>query len=182
MGRQLDRRNGKWLEYFKAEQGYLLISTLFFLIFSGLFSHSIIKISGQQIMQLRQFATAYEAKGALNMSEELLKNYIDKNKEYPKQGHIKTSIGNIEIKQQSKEFFQLIITLENGIKFSRDVKVPINISEENLEDTKEESNLTEEDLLEEEEEIIEDEGALEDGAAVEDEELLEDEEVKDFNE
>lgn len=175
MGRQLDRRNRKWLEHFKAEQGYLLISTLFFLIFSGLFSHSIIKTSGQQIIQLRQFATAYEAKGALNMSEELLKNYIDKNKEYPNQGHIKTSIGNIEIKQQSKEFFQLIITLENDIKFSRDVKVPINISEENLEDT-------EEDPLEEEEEFIEDEGALEDGSEAEDKELLEDEEAKDFNE
>src|SRR5690625_7761003 len=102
-------------------------------MFSGLFSHSIIKISGNQIMQLRQFSTSYHAKGALNMSEELLKTYIEENNDIPEQGQIKTSIGNVEINKESEKLFQLTITLENNQEISKDVSIKTNKSEEDLE-------------------------------------------------
>lgn len=154
MGRELGRRR-QWLAHFKGEQGYLLISTLFFLMFSGLFSHSIIKISGNQIMQLRQFSTSYHAKGALNMSEELLKTYIEENNDIPEQGQIKTSIGNVEINKESEELFQLTITLENNQEISKDVSIKANKSDEDLEkdEGKQMEKADEEDVMDSEDKI-----------------------------
>lgn len=154
MDRELGRRR-QWLAHFKGEQGYLLISTLFFLMFSGLFSHSIIKISGNQIMQLRQFSTSYHAKGALNMSEELLKTYIEENNDIPEQGQIKTSIGNVEINKESEELFQLTITLENNQEISKDVSIKANKSDEDLEkdEGKQMEKADEEDVMDSEDKI-----------------------------
>lgn len=154
MDRELGRRR-QWLAHFKGEQGYLLISTLFFLMFSGLFSHSIIKISGNQIMQLRQFSTSYHAKGALNMSEELLKTYIEENNDIPEQGQIKTSIGNVEINKESEKLFQLTITLENNQEISKDVSIKTNKSEEDLEkdEGKQMEKADEEDVMDSEDKI-----------------------------
>lgn len=154
MDRELGRRR-QWLAHFKSEQGYLLISTLFFLMFSGLFSHSIIKISGNQIMQLRQFSTSYHAKGALNMSEELLKTYIEENNDIPEQGQIKTSIGNVEINKESEELFQLTITLENNQEISKDVSIKANKSDEDLEkdEGKQMEKADEEDVMDSEDKI-----------------------------
>ena len=115
--------NKKRLTYIKSEQGYLLISTIFFLVFSGLFSHSLIRISGNQIMQLRQFKTAYEAKAAMNMGEVLLEDYMEEENISPKKGKIKTSVGDINIKKKSEINYQLTITLENGEIFSKEIKV-----------------------------------------------------------
>lgn len=156
MDRELGRRR-QWLAHFKSEQGYLLISTLFFLMFSGLFSHSIIKISGNQIMQLRQFSTSYHAKGALNMSEELLRTYIKENNDIPEHGQIKTSIGDVEISKKSEELFQLTITLENNQKISKDVSIEADKSDEDLE--KEEDKQKEEA---DEEAMMDPEGIIKD--------------------
>lgn len=155
----MGRRKRKWVAHFKGEQGYLLISTLFFLMFSGLFSHSIIKISGNQITQLRQFSTSYQAEGALNMGEGLLKTYIEENDDIPKQGQIKTSIGDIEINKQSEELFQLTITLGNNQKVSKDVQIIVDKSEEDMErdedkqieEADEEAVVDPEDIIQEEE-------------------------------
>lgn len=123
----------KGLTSFKVEEGYLLISTLLFLVFSGLFSHSVIKISGHQIIQLRQFSRAYEAKGAINIGEELLNTYIEKEDIPPKKGQVRTSVGAIDIKKKSEVIYQLSLTLDNGEVFSKEVKIqPKIIDEEEL--------------------------------------------------
>lgn len=147
MDRKLGRRK-QWLIYFKGEQGYLLISTLFFLMFSGLFSHSIIKISGNQIIQLKQFSTSYHAKGALNMSKELLDTYIEENNDIPEQGQIKTSIGDVEIRKKSENLLQLTITLENNQTISKDVSIKEDKSDGNMEkDERKQRKKTEEEAL-----------------------------------
>src|SRR5699024_3457693 len=115
--------NKKRLTYIKSEQGYLLISTIVFSVFSGLFSNSLIRISGDQIMQLRQFKTAYGSKAVMNMGEVLLEDYIEEEKISPKKGKIKTSVGDINIKKKSEINYQLTITLENGEIFSKEIKV-----------------------------------------------------------
>lgn len=148
-----DRRDRR-LTDFKSEKGYLLISTLFFLVFSGLFSHSMIKISGNQIMQLRQFSTAYKAKGAMNIGEELLKTYLEEENEPPERGQIRTSVGDIFIKKKSDVSYQLLLTLNNGANFSREVKVPSKRIEEPIEETEIEPNVKD-DNLEETEKTLE---------------------------
>lgn len=138
MGRKLERRDRKrhLISMVNDENGYLLISTLFFLIFSGLFSHSIIKISTHQIVQLRQYSSAYQAKGALNMSEELLYKYILENEDTPSSGRIKTSAGDIEMVKESDDKFILKLTLKNGVQYFKETKVDvksqdIDVEEEN---------------------------------------------------
>lgn len=138
MGRKLERRDRKrhLISMVNDENGYLLISTLLFLIFSGLFSHSIIKISTHQIVQLRQYSSAYQAKGALNMSEELLYKYILENEDTPSSGRIKTSAGDIEMVKESDDKFIFKLTLKNGVQYFKETKVDvksqdIDVEEEN---------------------------------------------------
>lgn len=136
MDRELGRRNKHqyWLKVLKDENGYLLISTLFFLIFSGLFSHSVIKISSHQIIQLRQYSTAYQAKGALNMGEELFKKYVQENDDVPTSGKINTSVGDIVMMKESEDKFIFKITLKNGITYFKNVKMDIKKSENKVEE------------------------------------------------
>lgn len=136
MDRELGRRNKHqyWLKVLKDENGYLLISTLFFLIFSGLFSHSVIKISSHQIIQLRQYSSAYQAKGALNMGEELLKNYVQENNDVPTSGKINTSVGDIVMMKESEDKFIFKITLKNGITYFKNVEMDIKNSDNKVEE------------------------------------------------
>lgn len=116
------------------EDGYLLISTLFFLVFAGLFSHSIIKISSYQIIQLRQYSSAYKAKGALNMSEELLINYIEENDAIPSIGRIKTSVGDIEMVKESDDKFIIKLTLKNGVQYFKEAEVSLKTQDIGVEE------------------------------------------------
>lgn len=114
----------------KSEHGYLLMSTLFFLVFTGLFTQMLIKISGNHIIQLRQFSEAYQAKAALNMSESILKQYIESNKEAPEKGKITTSIGLVNLQKRSEEEFMLKVTLANGMEYYQYVDIDVPVIEE----------------------------------------------------
>lgn len=111
----------------KENDGYVLISTLFFLLLSGLFSYSVIQVSSNYVIQLRQVSMAYEAKAALNMSEELLKHQLE-GKSNPIDGTISTSVGQVKVtgkKQDKKIISQLILVKENGTTYKKEVTLPI---------------------------------------------------------
>lgn len=106
------------------------MSTLFFLVFTGLFTQMLIRISGNHIIQLRQFSEAYQAKTALNMSESILKDYIETHEEVPTKGKINTSIGPINLKKMTDDEFILKVTLANGMEYHQFVDIEIPVVEE----------------------------------------------------
>ncbi len=122
MGGELGRRK---LKIGSNEQGYLLITTLYILIFSGLFSHSVIKISVHQMVQLNQLSMGYLAKGTLNMGEDLLKNYIEEQDTLPEQGEIKTSNGQITITKTSTNEYKLELKTKEGYSFKKSVIIQL---------------------------------------------------------
>jgi len=150
LGRRRERKQLK-IKALRSEKCYLLLTTLFFLVLSGLFSHAIVKISVNQIIQLHQFSTAYQAKGALNMGEEILQSEIEKNNRIPTNGSISTSLGEIKMMRISEDTFQLTLTIENGKKFSKNHE--INFSRE--EATEQPENAEEGKIVEVEAEITE---------------------------
>lgn len=131
MGGKLVRRKRRKLNVFRNEKGYLLLTTLFFLVLSGLFSHYLIRISANQILQYRQFSTSYQAKGTLNMSEKLIRDYIKSSGKTPARGFIHTSLGEIKVDRLSDQKYLLTIVLENGLEFSKESKIEMPQIEEN---------------------------------------------------
>lgn len=111
----------------KGNQGYVLISTLFFLLLSGLFSHSIIQLSSNYLLQLRQVSSAYEAKAALNMSASLLQKEFKEGK-HPSEGNIRTSAGQVHItsvEQAEQINYTLQLTKGNGEIFEKEVSLAL---------------------------------------------------------
>ena len=94
--------------------GYVLVSTLFFLMLSGLFAQSIIQISSNYVTQLRQVSIGYEAKAALNMCEELI---VQKHEE--ETPSIKGTISDQII-------YQLTLVKENGDIYNKKVSLPLS--------------------------------------------------------
>lgn len=138
MGGQLDgggrNKRSRRRHQLKSEKGYLLISTLFFLMFSGLFAQSMIKIVGNQMIQFRQISSAYQAKSALNMSKELLRQEINKN-DIPNGGTINTSMGPVIIKREERKeeyTFELILIINSGEQYSDDFTISIPKTEKDL--------------------------------------------------
>lgn len=121
MGEKLDRRTFR--VNIRNEEGYLLISTLFFLLFSSIFTASMIRISGNQILQYNQLTIAYESKAALNMVENLLLEYVNEHGPV-KEGSVQTSIGeiNLSVVDESKGITYLL-TLEGdtGYNYSKEI-------------------------------------------------------------
>lgn len=143
-----NRKQGGSRDRLTSEKGYLLLSTVFFLMFSGLFAQSMIKVAGNHVIQLRQLSGAYEAKSALNISEEILLQETREN-ELPVEGLIKTSEGRVSIKSKVNEneyLYTLTLTTNNGAQFSKDLIVAIPERKEDLKDEPEEP----EELLEDE--------------------------------
>lgn len=127
----------KW----KGEEGYLLVSTLFFLIFSGLFSHSIMQLTSNNLRQLNQFANAYQAKAALEMSAALLKDEMEDDY-YPKNGRVETSVGTILIRRKgAEEEYHYTFSLKDkqDTTYTKDMTVKIMKYEEEVEDSQDES-------------------------------------------
>lgn len=107
--------------------GYVLVSTLFFLMLSGLFAQSIIQISSNYVTQLRQVSIGYESKAALNMCEELI---VQKHEEETPsiKGTISTSVGVVDVqskKQTDQIIYHLTLVKENGDVYTKEVKTPI---------------------------------------------------------
>ncbi len=118
--------------WFKQNEGYVLISTLFFLMLSGLFSHSVIQVSSNHLLQLRQLTTAYEMKTALNMSEAILQGEFEKGK-VPLEGSIHTSAGEVKIKgkkQNEQVTYNFTLLRENGDTYRKEVIWAIPAAEE----------------------------------------------------
>lgn len=114
------------------DEGYVLISTLFFLLLSGLFSYSVIQISSNYVIQLRQVSLGYEAKAALNMSEELLLQEFEGRSD-PINGTISTSAGEVKIKGRkngNQIISQLTLVKENGNIYKKDITTPLSLIEE----------------------------------------------------
>jgi len=138
-----------------SNKGYLLVSTLFFLVLSGLFSSSIIQVSGNHIIQLKQLATSYEAKSALNMSKQILAKEI-KNSEIPTEGVVETSLGDVSIAREETDdiyTFTLTLTTTSGTKYSDDLQVAILEPEEEQEELEDEGPAKEPEEVEREEGI-----------------------------
>jgi hypothetical protein len=123
-------------------------------MFSGLFSQSMIKIAGNQIIQYRQISTAYEAKSALNMSKQLLRREVEE-KSPPENGSITTSVGTVKIEQEeNEESFIIALTLmtNSGAEYSDSLSIlkPEPQDEENTEPSPNQKPDTETDQEEEE--------------------------------
>lgn len=111
----------------KENDGYVLISTLFFLLLSGLFSQSVIQVSSNYVTQLRQVNVSYEAKAALNMSERLLLQELE-GQVTPIDATISTSAGEVKIKgriESNQIISKLTLVKENGNTYLKEVVTPI---------------------------------------------------------
>lgn len=118
-----------------SEHGYLLLSTLFLLMLSGILTQGAVRVLSSQLIQLKQFSAAYQAKTALNMSNKLLKHYIENNDDQlPETGKVKTSIGEVTIRKIAENEYQSSLRLENGLTYTSDIWIDIP----EVEETKEE--------------------------------------------
>ena len=119
-----------------------MFSTLFLLVLTGIFLQGVIKISANHIIQLNQISSTYQAKTALNMSEKILKDYIlENNDELPNKAEISSSAGNIEIRKNTSNDYDAVITQKNGLKFNKKIKIEsLNKNSEEMQDNSDELN------------------------------------------
>lgn len=119
---------------FTNENGYLLVSTLFFLVFSGVFAQSLFMISRNHLIQQQQLSNAYQAKATLNMSESVLLNEINQGG-IPNNGVIKTSHGTVNITNVEKEDsyqYELVIQLQNGMTYTKITVIEKEVEEDDI--------------------------------------------------
>lgn len=130
------KRNKKEIFCLKSEQGYLMLTTLFLLMLSGIMTQSLIKISTNHIIQLNEISASYEAKAALNVAENLLREQLKADNSSIQKGKIVTSHGEILIEKQAETKYQLCLTTADKKTYQKDVKIdppPPLESEETLE-------------------------------------------------
>ncbi len=108
---------------------------------------SIIKISTHHIVQLNQISRAYQAKTALNLAENILKDEIIKEQALIKKAELSSSVGKILVVKDSDESYQLTIITETGEKFTKNIGVDY-LDKSDFESVDLETNLS--PLLEEE--------------------------------
>lgn len=131
MGGKLERRK---LMDFQSENGYLMLTTLFMLILSGIFTHGMIKISANHLIQLHQLSSTYQAKAALNMGETLLNEYIiSRDYKLPERAIISTSIGEVQIIKKTANEYQATIIQTNNDEFSKNIKIELPKTEDSQE-------------------------------------------------
>lgn len=132
MGGKLERKRKR--RDLKSEQGYLLVSTMIFLIFSGLFAQSMITISGNHLIQLKQITASYQARTSLNMAKEILLQEIDEGS-FPETGLVQTSIGDIEItpgEDEGEIYYLLILQTDSGTTYSDQISIVVPESDSTL--------------------------------------------------
>lgn len=101
------------------------------------------------MIQLKQLSTAYEAKSALTLSKQMLKEEMT-TEDIPAEGIINTSVGEVVIKRTDTEdayTFTLTLTTTSGEEYLDDLQVNILETEENLEESEEEPQVEEESLI-----------------------------------
>lgn len=136
IGEKIKRNSPK----IKSEKGYLLLSTLFMLILSGIITQSIIKISTNHIIQLNQLSDNYQAKTALNMAENMLHCHILNGNQLLKKGKIVSSVGEIEVKRKNEIEYELILTQKNNRKLSQMIEIETDLLKESDSEKQELSN------------------------------------------
>lgn len=107
----------------KSEKGYLMLSTLFLLILSGIMTQSIIKISTNHIIQLNQISANYQAKTALNLTEAILTDRIVNKNQLVKKGTIVSSVGKINILKKSDIDYQLVLIQEGSNNLIKNITI-----------------------------------------------------------
>ncbi len=96
------------------------------LILSGIFTHGMIKLSTNHLIQLRQLSSAYQAKAALNMGEILLNEHIiSRDYELPERAIIATSMGEVQLIKKTTNEYQATIIQTNKDEFSKDIKIDL---------------------------------------------------------
>lgn len=152
MGKKLEKRRQRRIRLvsFQAEEGYLMLSTLFLLVLTGIFLQSAINISANYIIQLNQLSMAYQAKTALNMSERILHDYItEHSNELPEQGELSSSVGNIKMTKKTKNCYDAVLTQKNGVQTKKRIYLDRIDADENEEkELDEESDILPDDSLE----------------------------------
>lgn len=145
MGGQLGRTRKFWKRErlnIASEKGYMLLTTLYFVLFSGLFAYSLIKISGNQIIQLNQITESYQARTALNMGKKLLEKELEDDA-LPNKGTIYTSMGTISIDRIDKETevkFVLSIQTDSNSTYSDEYEYPLPEAENESDEITEEDS------------------------------------------
>lgn len=119
------KRNKKEILCLKSEQGYLMLTTLFLLMLSGIMTQSLIKISTNHIIQLNEISASYEAKAALNVAENLLNEQLKEDNHNIQKGKIVASCGEIIIEKQSETKYQLCLTTADNKTYHKDVKIEL---------------------------------------------------------
>lgn len=135
------------------EDGYMLVTTLLLLILSGLFLQATIHIYSNQIIQFKQFSSAYEYKAALNIAETVLKEIIEDEKEgQPVEGTIETSLGSVKIEKITEDSNRLTIYTQEGGVYSKNIRY--NIEDEEKDEEAEQEELEESEVQEKAQESI----------------------------
>lgn len=107
----------------KNDGGYLLVSTLFVLLLSGIMAESIIRISRNHIIQLNQLSQSYEEKAALNLAEKILVDKIAQEEQEINEVSFISSLGRIEAKKKKNLSYDLILRKENGEESRRLIEI-----------------------------------------------------------
>lgn len=84
---------------------------------------SIIKISTNHIIQLNQISRAYQAKTALNLAENIIKDEIVKEQALIKTAELSSSVGKILVVKDSDESYQLTLITETGEKYTKNIRI-----------------------------------------------------------
>lgn len=119
----------------KSEQGYLMLTTLFILMLSGIMTQSLIKISTNHIIQLNEISASYEARAALNVAENILKEQLKDTDQSVQKGKIVTSHGEIHVEKQSDLKYHLFLTTAENKTYNKDINIqltPLIEIEENI--------------------------------------------------
>lgn len=133
------KQSGRKLVSLRSEKGYVMLSTLFLLVLTGIFLQSVIKISANYIIQLNQLSTAYQAKTALNMSEKILGDYIIENNDtFPEQVELLSSVGKIMITKNRNDSYDATITQPNGVAFHKIIELEVYVNGDKEAENKEE--------------------------------------------
>lgn len=125
----------KKLVDFKSEKGYLMLSTLFLLILSGIMTQGIIKISANHLVQLNQLARNYQEKAVFNLAESVLRDQlINEENRTIKSAKLTSSVGDMELSKIKVDEYELLLINSNNKKIKKHIKIDF-LTDQELEKT-----------------------------------------------
>ncbi|MFO8068433.1 MAG: hypothetical protein R6U02_00315 [Alkalibacterium sp.] len=103
------------------DEGSLLLSTFHLLLFISFLILSLTAILQHQMMQLQLISQAYEAKALIEVSEELLRERLDR--EDVETGTIYFSEGRVDISKETDTRYTLAATMPNHYTSRRSIEI-----------------------------------------------------------